>query len=163
MKAPKLAKFLETDRTDVDCWSSSINLCTYVRGCTLKRLTRSSLTCFIQSQFFNTLIFSHSTVLRLRFTQTSDAASFFVFIFRALRPCDQDCPISACNGNQSTEHPARMTMIEQERRFNSDSFVYWKGKHIFLERKAIENTRPFMRLIEVEGKARVLEEQARIQ
>ena len=116
MKAPKVPW---NTRTDVDCWSSSMNLCTYVRGCTLKRLTRSSLTCFIQSQFFNTLIFSHLTVLRLRFTQTSDAASFFVFIFRALRPCDQDSPISACNGNQFTEHPARMTMIEQERRYNS--------------------------------------------
>ena len=44
-----------------------------------------------------------------------------------------------------------------------DSFVYWKGKHTFLERKAIKNTRPFLRLIEVEEKARVLEEQARIQ
>ena len=94
--------------------------------------------------------------------------SFFVFIFRAPRPCDQDSPISAWNGNQSTEHPARMTMnVEQELSkrgdLTPDSFVYWKGKHIFLERKAIKNTWPFIRLIEVEEKARVLEEQARIQ
>ena len=102
-------------------WNTRIKVArwTCACGCTCTRLTRSSLTCFIQSQFFNTVIFSHSTVLRLRFTQTSDAASFFVFIFRALRPCDQDSPISACNGNQFTEHPARMTMIEQERRYNS--------------------------------------------
>ena len=151
-------------------WNTRIKVArwTCACGCTCTRLTRSSLTCFIQSQFFNTLIFSHLTVLRLRFTQTSDAASFFVFIFRALRPCDQDSPISACNGNQSTEHPARMTMnVEQElskrRDLTPDSFVYWKGIHIFLERKAIKNTWPFMRLIEVEEKARVLEEQARIQ
>ena len=159
MKAPKVPW---NTRTDVDCWSSSMNLCTYVRGCTLKRLTRSSLTCFIQSQFFNTLIFSHSTVLRLR-SDVSDAASFFVFIFRALRPCDQDSPISACNGTslRSTQH--EWPWLSKRGDLTPDSFVYWKGKHIFLERKAIENTRPFMRLIEVEGKARVLEEQARIQ
>ena len=72
---------------------------------------------FLTLSYF--LIWQFWTVLRLRFTQTSDAASFFVFIFRALRPCDQDSPISACNGNQFTEHPARMTMIEQERRYNS--------------------------------------------
>ena len=64
--------------------------------------------------------------------------------------------------------PARLTMnAEQKLSKRADltphSFVYWKGKHIFLERKAIKNTWPFMQLIEVEGKARVLEEQARIQ
>ena len=43
------------------------------------------------------------------------------------------------------------------------SFVYSKGKHTFLERKALNNTWTFMRLIELKERARVFEEQARIQ
>ena len=43
------------------------------------------------------------------------------------------------------------------------SFVYLRGKHTFLERKAHKNTWPFIRLIEVKERARVFEEQARIQ
>ena len=43
------------------------------------------------------------------------------------------------------------------------SFVYSKGKHTFLEGKALKNTWPFMRLIEVKERPRVFEEQARIQ
>ena len=56
-----------------------------------------------------------------------------------------------------------MTMNVERGDLTPDSFFYWKGKHIFVERKAIKNTWPFMRLIEIEEKARVLEEQARIQ
>ena len=43
------------------------------------------------------------------------------------------------------------------------SFVYSKGKHTFLERKALKDTGTFMRLIELKERARVFEEQARIQ
>ena len=43
------------------------------------------------------------------------------------------------------------------------SFVYSKGKHTFLERKALKNTWPFMRLIEVRERARGFKEQPRIQ
>ena len=42
-------------------------------------------------------------------------------------------------------------------------FVYSKGKHTFLERKALKNTGTFMRFIELKERARVFEEQARIQ
>ena len=43
------------------------------------------------------------------------------------------------------------------------SFVYSEGKHTFLEGKALKNTWPFMRLIEVKERPKVFEEQARIQ
>ena len=72
------------------------------------------------------------------------AASFFDFIFRALKPCDQDSPISVCNGNQSTTQHVPSTNDHEwhakEGDSTPDSFVYWKGKHTFLERKAIKNT-----------------------
>ena len=43
------------------------------------------------------------------------------------------------------------------------SFVYSKWKHTFLKRKALKNTGTFMRFIELKERARVFEEQARIQ
>ena len=47
------------------------------------------------------LILNYSQ-LSIGFTQTSPRLHFSFFIFRALKPCDQDSPISVCNGNQST-------------------------------------------------------------
>ena len=112
------------------------------------------------------LILNYSQ-LSIGFTQTSPLLHFSFFIFRALKPCDQDSPISVCNGNQSTTQHVPSTNDHEwhakEGDSTTDSFVYWKGKHTFLERKAIKNTWPFLRSIEVEEKARVLEEQARIQ
>ena len=78
------------------------------------------------------------------FTQTSPRLHFSFFIFRALKPCDQDSPISVCNGNQSTTQHVTSTNDHEwhakEGDSTPDSFVYWKGKHTFLERKAIKNT-----------------------
>ena len=66
--------------------------------------------------------------------------------------------MSVCNGNQSTSYPARSQheWPWREIQLPIHSFI---GK----ENTSIKNTWPFMRLIEVEEKARVLEEQARIQ
>ena len=46
---------------------------------------------------------------------------------------------------------------------DSTPFVYSKWKHTFLKRKALKNTGTFMRFIELKERARVFEEQARIQ
>ena len=82
--------------------------------------------------------------LSIGFTQTSPQLHFSFFIFRALKPCDQDSPISVCNGNQSTTQHVPSTNDHEwhakEGDSTPDSFVYWKGKHTFLERKAIKNT-----------------------
>ena len=56
-----------------------------------------------------------------------------------------------------------MADVEQEGDSTPCSFVYSKGKHTFLERKALKNTGTFMRFIELKERARVFEEQARIQ
>ena len=69
------------------------------------------------------LILNYSK-LRFGFTQTSPRLHFSFFIFRALKPCDQDSPISVCNGNQSTSYPARSQhewpwMARKGGRFNS--------------------------------------------
>ena len=92
------------------------------------------------------LILNYSQ-LSVGFTQTSPRLHFSFFIFRALKPCDQDSPISVCNGNQSTTQHVPSTNDHEwhakEGDSTPDSFVYWKGKHTFLERKAIKNTWPF--------------------
>ena len=55
--------------------------------------------------------------LSIGFTQTSPLLHFSFFIFRALKPCDQDSPISVCNGNQSTtQHVTSTTMNGTQKR-----------------------------------------------
>ena len=104
--------------------------------------------------------------MRGRYTPISHGnLSFFVFIFRALRPCDQDSPISVWK----PVYLFRAFFYTYGGRWAIEgdstpcSFVYSKGKHTFLEGKALKNTWPFMRLIEVKERPRVFEEQTRIQ
>ena len=104
--------------------------------------------------------------MRGRYTPISHGnLSFFVFIFRALRPCDQDSPIS----KWKPVYLFRAFFYTYGGRWAIEgdstpcSFVYSKGKHTFLEGKALKNTWPFMRLIEVKERPRVFEEQTRIQ
>ena len=85
--------------------------------------------------------------------------------FRALRPCDQDSPISVWKPvylfRAFLYTYGGWWAIEGDS--TPCSFVYSKGKHTFLEKKALKNTWPFMRLIELKERSRVFKEQARIQ
>ena len=79
----------------------------------------------------------------------------FFFIFRALRPYDQDSPISVWK----PIYLFRAFVIgrwwaRKLGRFNSRFILYLKGKHTSLGRKTLKNTWPFMRLIEVNLKSK---------
>ena len=71
--------------------------------------------------------------------------------------------LQSAYGNQSTSFERSCThgwrMVSKEGESTPSSFVYSKGIHTFLERKARKNTWPFMRLTEVKERARVSEEQ----
>ena len=86
-----------------------------------------------------------------------------IFIFRALRPCDQDSPISVWKPVYLLRAFVYHEWWATEGNSTPDSFVYSKGKHTFLEWRSLKNTWPFMRLIEVKEKARVFKGEARIQ
>ena len=82
---------------------------------------------------------------------------------RALRPCDQDSPISVWKPVYLLRAFVYHEWWATEGNSTPDSFVYSKGKRTFLEWRSLKNTWPFMRLIEVKEKARVFKGEARIQ
>ena len=67
--------------------------------------------------------FGTSFFLRLPFTQTSPRLHFSCFIFRALKPCDQDSPISVCNGNQSTRSQHEWPWVASKRGWFNSRFI----------------------------------------
>ena len=67
----------------------------------------------------------------------------FIFISRALRPCDQYSPISVWNQSTTLEafmHLGMADLMVSKRTLTLDSFVYSKGKHAFLGRKTLKIT-----------------------
>ena len=104
---------------------------------------------------------------RDRYTRTPRLSSFvfrFCFHFpraKAIWSIFSNQRMETSPPHSSVRVPMKFWAIEGDS--TPDSFVYSKGKHTFLERRSLKNTWPFMRLIEVKEKARVFEEQARIQ
>ena len=106
------------------------------------------------------------TTTRLHTTHNTVAFTHSGFIFRFHFPRAKAMWSRLSNQRIEIE-PSCTHMADGEQWREGDatpcSFVYSKGKHTFLERKALKNTWPFMRLIEVKERARVFEEQPRIQ
>ena len=103
-----------------------------------------------------------------RYTPRSHTATVthrgFIFRFHFPRAKGHVIKIlQSAYGNQSTSFERSCThgwrMVSKEGESTPSSFVYSKGIHTFLERKARKNTWPFMRLTEVKERARVSEEQ----
>ena len=115
----------------------------------------------VQSNSLSTIWLQRYTSLHTYTASTLPSSA--IFIFRALRPCDQDSPISVWKPVYLIRAFVYHEWWATERDSTPDSFVYSKGKHTFLERRSLKNTWTFMRLIEVKEKARVFEGQARIQ
>ena len=111
--------------------------------------------------FFSKLFLLHRNFRKFWLNGTRPDRAYL--IFRALRPCDQDSPISVWKPVYLLRAFVYHEWWATEGNSTPDSFVYSKGKHTFLEWRSLKNTWPFMRLIDVKEKARVFKGQARIQ